>query len=92
MELSRRNFKAREEKIQTGGTPGSKRGSSSKKETKLNSAEITKTWAGFEREDEACDTAHLVLLMNPSSSGQALSVSDHEDLSVKVLMERDAPS
>ena len=30
--------------------------------------------------------------MNPMPSGVPLSVSDHEDLSVEVLLERDAPS
>ena len=92
MELSRRDFKTREEKIQTGGTPGSKRGGSSTKKPKLNSAEITKTWTDFEQEDAAHDTACWVLEMNPPSGGPALSVSDHEDLSVEVLLERDAPS
>ena len=41
MKLARRDFKAKEEKIQTGGTPGSKRSSSGKK---LDSAAIDKTW------------------------------------------------
>ena len=89
MELSRRNFKAKEEKIQTVGTPGSKRSGSGKK---LDSGEIAKTWVGFEREDEARDTARQVLEMNPSSGSAPLSVSDHEELSVEILMERDAPN
>ena len=86
--LARRDFKTKEEKIQTGGTPGSKRSSSSKK---LNSTAITKTWASFEWEDEVRDTARRVLEMNPKPGGAALSVSNHEDLSVEVLMSRDAP-
>ena len=89
MKLACRDFKAKEEKIQTGGTPGSKWSSSGKK---LDSAAITKTWAGFEQEDEGHDTARRVLEMNPKSGGAALSVTDHEDLSVEVLLERDAPS
>ena len=89
MELSRQNFKAKEEKIQTGGTPGSKRSGSDKK---LDSAAIDETWVGFEREDEVRDTARRVLKMNPPSGSAPLSVSDHEDLSVEILMARDAPS
>ena len=88
MKLSRRDFKTKEQKIQTGGTPGSKRGSSGKK---LDSAAINKTWVGFEREDEARETARRVLEMNPPSGSAPLSVSDHEELSVEILMERDAP-
>ena len=91
MNQSHRDFKAREDKIQTGGTPGSKRGSG-KKEAKLDSAVIAKTWESFEREDTARDAARRVLQMNPTPSGKALSLSDHEDLSIKVLTERDAPS
>ena len=91
MNESRRDFKAREDKIQTRGTPGSKRGSG-KKEAKLDSAIIAKTWESFKREDDARDTARMVLHMNPTPSGRALSLSDHEDLSVEVLTERDAPS
>ena len=52
MSQSRRDFKSREDKIQTGGTPGSKRGSG-KKEAKLDPVEIAKTWESFEREDDA---------------------------------------
>ena len=89
MSQSRRDFKVREDKIQTGGTPGSKRGSSSKK---VDSAEVAKTWEGFEREDAAHDAARRVLQMNPMSGVKALSLADHEDLSIEVLMERDAPS
>ena len=70
MKLSRRDFKAKEEKIQTGGTPGSKRSSSSKK---LDSAAIDKTWVGFEREDGIRYTARRVLEMNPPSGGAPLS-------------------
>ena len=88
MKLVRRDFKTKEEKIQTGGTPGSRRSSSGKK---LDSAAITKTWDVFEREDGAHDTARRVLEMNPKPGGSALSVADHEDLSVEVLMARDAP-
>ena len=88
MKLAHRDFKAKEEKIQTGGTPGSKRSSSGKK---LDSAAINKTWVGFEREDEVHDTARQVLEMNPTPGSAPLSVSDHEDLSVEVLLERDAP-
>ena len=91
MNQSRRDFKAWEDKIQTGGTPGSKRGSG-KKEAKLDSAVIAKTWESFEREDDARDAACWVLHMNPTPGGRALSLSDHEDLSVEVLTERDAPS
>ena len=89
MKLARRDFKAKEEKIQTGGTPGSKRSSSGRK---LDSATIDKTWDGFEREDEAHETARRVLQMNPQTGVAPLSVSDHEDLSVEILMERDAPN
>ena len=89
MSQSCRDFKAREDKIQTGGAPGSKRGSSSKK---VDSAEIAKTWEGFEREDAAHDAARQVLQMNPMSGVKVLSLSDHEDLSIEVLTERDAPS
>ena len=89
MSQSRRDFKAWEDKIQTGGTPGSKRGSSSKK---VDSAEVAKTWEGFEREDAAHDAAHRVLQMNPMSGVKALSLADHEDLSIEALTERDAPS
>ena len=84
MKLARRDFKAKEEKIQTGGTPGSKRSSSGRK---LDSAAIDKTWVGFEWEDEARDTARRVLEMNPTTGDAPLSVSDHEDLSVEVLLE-----
>ena len=89
MSQSRRDFKALEDKIQTGETPGSKRGSSSKK---VDSDEIAKTWEGFEREDVAHDAARRVLQMNPMSGVKALSLTDHEDLSIEVLTERDAPS
>ena len=89
MSQSHRDFKAREDKIQTRGTPGSKRGSSSKK---VDSAEIAKTWEGFEREDAAHDAARRVLQMNPMSGVKALSLTDYEDLSIEVLTERDAPS
>ena len=47
MKQARKDFKTKEQKIQTGGTPGSKRSSSSKK---LDSAAIDKTWDGFEWE------------------------------------------
>ena len=69
MSQSRRDFKAREDKIQTGGTLGSKRGSG-KKEAKLDSAMIAKTWESFEREDNARDAARRVLHMNPTSGGK----------------------
>ena len=88
IKLARRDFKTKEEKIQTGGTPGSRRSSSGKK---LDSAAITKTWGIFEREDGAHDTARRVLEMNPKPGRSALSVANHEDLSVEVLMARDAP-
>ena len=84
------DFKLKESKIQTGGTPGSKR-SSGKKEAKLNSEEIAKTWKAFER-DDARDAACRVLEMNPTTSDKALSLSDHEDNDIEVLMARDAPS
>ena len=87
MKQSRRDFKTKEQKIQTGGTPGSKRSNSGKK---LDSAAIDKTWVGFEREDEAHNTARRVLEMNPQTGGAILSTSDHE-LSVEVLSMRDAP-
>ena len=91
MAQSLRDFKSKESKIQTGGTPGSKRGSG-KKEAKLDSAEIAKAWDGFEREDVAHDAARRVLHMNPTTGGKALSLSDHEDHSIEILTERDAPS
>ena len=89
MKQSRRDFKTKEQKIQTGGTPGSRRSSSGKK---LDSAAIDKTWVGFEREDEAHNIARQVLEMNPQprTGGAILSTSDHE-LSVEVLSMRDAP-
>ena len=90
MAQSVRDFKSKENKIQTGGTPGSKR-SSGKKEAKLDSAEIAKTWKDFER-DDAHEAARRVLHMNPSPSGKALSISDHEDHSIEILTERDAPN
>ena len=88
MKQSRRDFKTKEQKIQTGGTPGSRRSSGKK----LDSAAINKTWVGFELEDEAHNTARRVLEMNPQSrtGGAILSTSDHE-LSVEFLSERDAP-
>ena len=86
MKQARKDFKTKEQKIQTGGTPGSKRSSSGKK---LDSAAINKTWDGFERED-AHSAARRVLNLNPQSGGAILSISDHE-LSVEVLSERDAP-
>ena len=88
MKKSRQDFKTKEQKIQTGGTPGSKRSSGKK----LDSAAINKTWAGFDLEDEAHNTARRVLEMNPQSrpGGGILSTSDHE-LSVEFLSERDAP-
>ena len=89
MKLARWDFKAKEEKIQTGGTPGRKRSSSGRK---LDSAAINKTWDSFEREDEAHDTARRVLQMNPQTGSAALSITDHEDLSVEILLERDAPN
>ena len=91
MNQSHRDFKSREDKIQTGGTPGSKRGSG-KKEAKLHPVEIAKTWESFEREDDAHDAICRVLQMNPIPGDKALSLSDHEDHSIEVLMERDAPS
>ena len=90
MAQSVRDFKSKENKIQTGGTPGSKR-SSGKKEAKLDSAEIAKTWKDFEW-DDAHEAAHRVLHMNPSPGGKALSLSDHEDHSIEILTERDAPN
>ena len=89
MKQSRRDFKTKEQKIQTGGTPGSKRSSGGKK---LDSTAINQTWVGFEREDEAHNTARRVLEMNPQpqTGGAILSTSDHE-LSVEVLSTRDAP-
>ena len=89
MAQSLRDFKSKESKIQTGGTPGSKR-SSGKKEAKLDSEEIAKTWKVFER-DDARDAARRVLHMNPTTGDRALSLSDHEDNSIVVLTERDAP-
>ena len=86
MKQARKDFKTKEQKIQTGGTPGSKRSSSGKK---LDSAAINKTWDGFERED-AHSAARRVLEMNPQSGGTILSTSDHE-LSVEFLSARDAP-
>ena len=91
MNQSRHDFKSREDKIQTGGTPSSKRGSG-KKEAKLDPVEIAKTWESFEWEDDAHNAARRVLQMNPMPSDKALSLSDHEDHSIEVLTERDAPS
>ena len=91
MAQSLRDFKLKESKIQTRGTPSSKRGSG-KKEAKLYSAEIARAWDGFEREDVARDAAPRVLHMNPTTGGKALSLSDHEDHSIELLTERDAPS
>ena len=79
MKQARKDFKTKEQKIQTGGTPGSRRSSSGKK---LDSAAIDKTWDGFEQED-AHSAARRVLEMNPQSGGTILSTSDHE-LSVRV--------
>ena len=62
MKQSHWDFKTKEQKIQTGGTPGSKRSSGGKK---LDSTAINQTWVGFEREDEAHNTARRVLDMNP---------------------------
>ena len=73
MKQSRRDFKTKEQKIQTGGTPSSKRSSTGKR---LDSTTIDKTWVGFEREDEARNTARRVLEMNPQTSGAILSTSD----------------
>ena len=89
MKQSRRDFKTKEQKIQTGGTPGSRRSSSGKK---LDSAAINQTWVGFEWEDVAHNAARRVLEMNPQprTGGPILSTSDHE-LSVEVLSMRDAP-
>ena len=87
MQQSRRDFKTKERKMQTGGTPGSKRSSSGKK---LDSAAIDRTWSGFERDDDAHKAARRVLEMNPQSGGAILSTSDHE-LSVEILSARDAP-
>ena len=89
MAQSLRDFKSKESKIQTGGTPGSKR-SSGKKEAKLDSEEIAKTWKVFER-DDAREAARRVLHMNPPAGDKTLSLSDHEDNSIVVLTERDAP-
>ena len=89
MKLARQDFKAREEKIQTGGTPGSKRSSSGRK---LDSAAIDKTWAGFEQEDATHEPARRVLQMNPQTGITPLSLADHEDMSMEILMERDAPN
>ena len=89
MAHSLRDFRSKESKIQTGGTPSSKR-SSGKKEAKLDSEEIAKTWKVFER-DDARDAARRVLHMNPTTGDRALSLSDHEDNSIVVLTERDAP-
>ena len=75
MKQSRLDFKAKEQKIQTGGTPGSKRSSSGRK---LDAAAIDKTWVGFEKEDKAHNTARWVLEMNPLSGGALLSTSDHK--------------
>ena len=83
------DFKSKESKIQTGGTPGSKR-SSGKKEAKLDSEEIAKTWQAFER-DDARDAARRVLQMNPTTGDKALSLSNHEDHSIEILTARDAP-
>ena len=88
MQQSRRDFKTKERKMQTGGTPGSKRSSSGKK---LDSAAIDRTWSGFEWEDDAHSAARRVLEMNPQSGGAILSTSDHE-LSVEMLSARDAPN
>ena len=90
MTQSLRDFKSKENKIQTGGTPGSRRGSG-KKEAKLDSAEIAKTWKVF-KQDDARDAARRVLQMNPTPGGKALSLSNHEDHSIEILTERDAPS
>ena len=87
MKQSCLDFKTKEQKIQTGGTPGSKRSGSGKK---LDATAIDKTWVGFEKEDEAHNTARRVLQMNPVSGGAILSTSDHE-LSVEILSARDAP-
>ena len=89
MKQSRKDFKTKEQKIQTGGTLGSKRSSGGKK---LDSSAINHTWDGFEREDEAHNSARRVLEMNPQprTGGAILSTSDHE-LSVEVLSTRDAP-
>ena len=86
MKQARKDFKTKEQKIQTGGTPGSKRSSSGKK---LNSTAIDKTWDGFERED-AQNTARRVLNLTSQPGSSILSTSDHE-LSVEVLSARDAP-
>ena len=86
MKQARKDFKSKEQKIQTGGTPGSKRSSSGKK---LDSAAIDKTWDGFAQED-AHAAARRVLDMTAPSGGAILSTSDHE-LSVEVLSVRDAP-
>ena len=88
MKLSRKDFKTKEQKIQTGGTPGSKRSSSGRK---LDSAAIDKTWVGFEQEDKAHNTTRRVLEMNPQTGRAPFSTSDHEDLSVEFLLERDTP-
>ena len=87
MQQSRRDFKTKERKIQTGGTPGSKRSSSGKK---LDFTAIDRTWSGFEQEDDAHNAARRVLEMNPQSGGAIPSTSDHE-LSVEILSARDAP-
>ena len=86
MKQARKDFKTKEQKIQTGGTPGSKRSGSGKK---LDSAAINKTWDGFERED-AQNTARRVLNMTSQPGSSVLSTSDHE-LSVEFLSARDAP-
>ena len=89
MTQSLRDFKSKESKIQTRGTPGSWRGSGMK-EDKLDSEEIAKTWEVFEW-DDARDAARRVLNMNTTTGGKALSLSDHEDNSIELLTERDAP-
>ena len=60
MNQSLRDFKAKEDKIQTRGTPGSKRDSSKKDsgwKSLVNPVEVAKTWESFEREDRALDVA-----------------------------------
>ena len=95
MDQAKRDFKVRESKIQTGGTPGSRRDSGRKK--CLDSDKINKTWQGFEqqdREDQARDQtrdkARRVLEMN-APAGTLLSITDHEEMDIQLLTERDAP-
>ena len=82
------DFKAQEEKIQTGGTPGSKR--ESKCKSGVDPAEVEKAWESFAQEDQVRNAARRVL-GSSHKTGSLLSLSDHKDLGVSELVERDAP-